>query len=371
MPSLRAQEATTRVTIPRHRFTTDRLRLEVGETISATVSYETYGRLNAQRDNAVLLCHPFLGTSHAASSPSDPRPGWWEPLVGPGRAFDTDRYFIVAADALCNTNLHDPAVVTTGPGTCDPETGQPYGSAFPQITVRDNVRLQHQLLTELGIERLACVAGPSTGGFHALEWAVTFPDQVEQVVAVASGHQATPLFSLAVCQGAIDAIASSPRDGLRHALRLYLALSSSNDWLDAVWGRRTATDSPHPWAAPDGRYAFQAEVEAEAERLARLLDPAHLSWTARMALLHNVAYGNRDLDVAAQKISAEVLLIPVSSDILFPPAVSREFADLIRAYGGRAEVLTLDSLAGHRAALLEAHCLAEPIAAFLGHPVRH
>ncbi|WP_043714188.1 alpha/beta fold hydrolase [Symbiobacterium thermophilum] len=338
------------MTNTRQLFSTDRLRLEVGETISATVGYETYGRLNARRDNAVLLCHPLAADCHAAAGPADPRPGWWEPLIGPGRAFDTDRYFVIAADTFC------------GWGT---------GEAIPQITVRDNVRLQRQLLKSLGIERLACVAGPSTGGFQALEWAVTYPDRVDQVIAVASGHQASPLFALAVCQAAIDAIRTDPAEGLLYALRLYLTLSSSNDWLDAVWGRRTAPASPHPWTGPEGRYAFQAEVEAEAERLAAHLDPGRFAAAARMALLHNIAHGNRDLDVAAQKIAAEILLIPVSSDILFPPSAGREFADLVRTYGGRAEVWVLESLAGHRAALLEAHRLAEPISAFLGHPVWH
>lgn len=338
------------MTNSKERFSTDRLRLEVGETIAATVGYETYGRLNAQRDNAVLLCPPLAESSHAAGSTADPRPGWWEPLVGPGKAFDTDQFFVVVADTLCSP-------VRRG--------------AFPQITVRDSVRLQRQLLESLGIEQLACVAGPSTGGFHALEWAVTYPDEVRQVIAVASGHQASPLFALAVCQAAIDAIRVDPEQGLVHALRQYLTLSSSNDWLDAVWGRRTATDSPHPWTGPEGRYAFQAEVEAQAERLAAALDPERFAATARMALLHNIAHGNRDLHVAAQKITAELLLIPISSDILFPPSGNLEFADLVRAYGGRAEVRVLDSLAGHRAALLEAHRLAEPIAGFLGHPVRH
>jgi homoserine O-acetyltransferase len=262
-------------------------------------------------------------------------------------------------------------VITTGPGSIAPETGLPYGRAFPQITVRDNVRLQRQLLDSLGIEQLACVAGPSTGGFQALEWAVTYPRAVRQVIAVASGHQATPLFALAVCQAAIDAIAANPEEGVVHATRLLLALACSNDWLDAVWGRRTAPSSPHPWAARDGRYAFQAELELEAERLVRRFDPEHFACAARAALLHNIAHGNRDLEVAAQKIAAEVLLIPVSSDILFPPSVSAELARLIRAYGGKADVWELDSMAGHQAALLEAHLLAEPITAFLGHPVRH
>lgn len=361
------------MTTEKHRFATDRLDLEVGESISAVVGYETYGRLNPQRDNAVLLCHPLAETSHAASlEPSEGEPrGWWEPLIGAGKAFDTDRFFIIAADSLCNVNLSSPNVITTGPGSIDPETGRPFGRAFPQITVRDNVRLQRQLIESLGIQQLACVAGPSTGGFHALEWAVTYPKMVRQVIAVASSHVASPLFSLAVCQAALDAIEANPTEGVVQATRLLLALSCSNDWLDAIWGRRTALSSPHPWAARDGRYAFQAELAAEAERLARGFDPEHFAYTVRMALLHNIAHGNRDLEVAVQKIRAELLLIPVSSDVLFPPALSKEFARLVQDYGGSAKVWELESSSGHQAALLEAHRLTEPITAFLGHPVLH
>ncbi|MFZ5815030.1 MAG: homoserine O-acetyltransferase family protein [Bacillota bacterium] len=357
----------------KHVFTTPRLDLEVGESITATVGYETYGQLSPARENAVLLCHPFAGTSHAGGRyhAEGEEAGWWEPLVGPGKAFDTDRYFIIAVDSLCNLNLRDATVVTTGPGTLSPETGRVYGRAFPQVTVRDNVRLQRQLLESLGIERLACVAGPSTGGFMALEWAVTFPRLVRQVIAAGSAHRATPLFSLAVCQAAIDAIEADREEGLVRATQLFLALSRSNDWMEAVWGRRTAVASAHPWADRDGRYAFQAELEEEARRLASRFDPDHFVATARMAILHDIAHGNRDLEVAVQKIKAELLLLPVSSDILFPPAASHAFADLVRAHGGRVEVVEIDSSAGHQATLLEAHRLAEPITTFLGRPALH
>lgn len=357
----------------KHVFTTPRLDLEIGESIAATVGYETYGQLSPARDNAVLLCHPFAGSSHAAGRYHEDgeSAGWWEPLIGPGKAFDTNRFFVIAIDNLCNLNLRDATVVTTGPGTLAPETGQVHGNGFPQITVRDNVRLQRQLLESLGITRLACAAGPSTGGFIALEWAVTYPRMVRQVIAVASAPRATPLFALGVCQAGIDAIAADPEEGLVRATQQFLALSRSNDWMEAVWGRRTAAASAHPWADREGRYAFQAELDDEARRLARRFDPDHFRYTARMAILHDIAHGNWDLEVAAQKIKAEVLLIPISSDILFPPAVSQELAGLIRAHGGRAEVVEIDSSAGHQASLLEAHRLAEPITTFLGRPALH
>lgn len=350
-------------------FTTPGLQLEVGDSIAATVGYETYGRLNPMRSNAILLCHPFTGTSHAAGRyhPSDTSPGWWEPLVGPGRPFDSNRYFIIAIDSLCNPTPG----VTTGPSSLNPETGRAWGRAFPQITVRDNVRLQRQLLASLGIEQLACVAGPSVGGFMALEWAVTYPTMVQQVIAVASSHVVSPLFAMAVCQAGIDAIRREPKEGLVAATQLLLALSRSNDWLDAIWGRRTARASAHPWAASDGRYAFQADLADEARHLASQFDPDHFAYTARMAILHDIAHGNRDLEVAAQKIKAELLLIGFTSDLLFPVAANRELADVVNAYGGRATVVELESGIGHQAVFLEAHRLAEPITAFLGHPVFH
>lgn len=357
----------------KHVFSTPRLDLEIGVSIAATVGYETYGQLNPARENAILLCHPFAGSSHAAGRyhDSDETAGWWEPLIGPGKAFDTNRFFVIAVDSLCNLNLRDSTVVTTGPGTLDPATGQVYGSAFPQVTVRDNVRLQRQLIGSLGIERLACVAGPSTGGFTALEWAVTYPAVVKQVIAVASAHVVPPLFALGVCQAAIDAIEADPEEGLVRATHQFLTLSRSNAWMEAVWGRRTAAASPHPWADREGRYAFQAEMEDEARRLAHRFDPYHFASSARMAILHDIAHGNRDLEVVAQKIKAEVLLMPVTSDLLFPPALSEEFAELLRAHGGKVEVVEVDSSAGHQASLLEAHRFAEPIITFLGRPALH
>lgn len=357
----------------KHVFTTPRLELEVGESIAATVGYETYGQLSPTHDNVILLCHPFAATSHVAGRyhADHDSVGWWEPLVGPGKAFDTNRYFVIAVDSLCNLNLRDATVVTTGPGTLSAETGQVYGRAFPQVTIRDNVKIQRQLLESLSIHELACVAGPSTGGFMALEWAVTYPRMVRQVVAVATAHYATPLFAMAVCQAAIDAIEADPEEGVIRATQQFLTLSRSNDWLEAVWGRRTAVASPHPWADRGGRYAFQAELADEARRLARRFDPDHYTYSARMAILHDIAHGNRDIEVAVQKIKAEVLLIPVSSDILFPPAASEGLAELVRAHGGKAEVVELESSSGHQAALLEAHRLAEPIMAFLRRPALH
>lgn len=368
------------VLVQKRLFHTPKLDLDIGETIPATVGYETYGQLSPARDNAILICHHITGTSHAAGRyhPDDAAPGWWDPLIGPGKAFDTDRFYIVSVDSLCNLNVRNPLVITTGPATINPATGRPYGADFPQVTIRDNVRLQQQLLHSLGIEQIYAVAGPCMGGFQALEWAVTHPHMVQRVIAVASAHQSPPVFALSVCQAGYDAVTQDPdyRDGdyygtegpllgLTRAVALLNTLSRSDAWAGIMWGRKTAKASMHPWADREGRYAFQAESEEAAALSAQDYDANHFLSTARACLLHDVGYGNRGMDVAAQKIRAQVLLLPVASDLLFPPAASEALADEIRLQGGRVDVTVIDSPNGHLAAISECSRFEEAISRFL------
>jgi homoserine O-acetyltransferase/O-succinyltransferase len=368
------------VLVQKHIFYTPKLELEIGESIPATVGYETYGQLSPARDNAVLVCHHFSGTSHAAGRyhADDPNPGWWDALIGPGKAFDTNRYFVVAVDTLCNLNVRHPLVITTGPSTVNPTTGRAYGPSFPQVTIRDNVRLQHQLVRTLGIDRLACVTGPSMGGFQALEWSVTYPQMVKKVVAAISSDKAPPVFSLAVCQAGIDAIMADPGynggdyygtdgpvDGLTRAVSLLNTLTRSDAWIAGNWERKTAVGSPHPRSASDGRFAFQAETEKAAHERAQDYDANHYIYTARACILQDLGYGNHGLEVAAQKIRAEVLMLPVISDLLFPPEASQSLVEQINLHGGRAELVPIESPNGHTAALFESNRLAEPITRFL------
>ncbi len=170
------------------------------------IAYETYGTLSAARDNVVLVCHALSGDAHAAGFARTPPAeatrdgfgaadrdgttgkglGWWDGMIGPGKAFDTDRYFVVS------TNLLGGCRGTTGPSSINPATGRPYGSEFPVITVADMVRTERAFLNELGIERLAAVAGGSLGGMQAFEWAILYPDQVDAIVAIASTHALQP-----------------------------------------------------------------------------------------------------------------------------------------------------------------------------------
>ena len=185
----------------------DPLRLDCGRELTGVrVAYETYGELSPERDNVILVCHALSGDAHAAGVSAAPPEestrdgfaaeerdgtaskglGWWDGMIGPGKAFDTDHYFVVS------TNLLGGCRGTTGPGSTDPATGAPYGSDFPVVTVADMVRTERAFLDELGIDRLAAVAGGSLGGMQALEWAVLFPDQVDSIVVIASTHALQP-----------------------------------------------------------------------------------------------------------------------------------------------------------------------------------
>src|SRR3984885_2564700 len=185
----------------------DPLQLDCGRDLyPVRVAYETYGVLSPRRDNVIMVCHALSGDAHAAGfSPeateqstrdgfgADDRDGetgkglgWWDGMIGPGKAFDTERYFVIS------TNLLGGCRGTTGPSSPDPATGRPYGPDFPVITVADMVRTERALLNALGIERLAAVTGGSLGGMQAFEWAVMFPDQVDAVVAIASTHALQP-----------------------------------------------------------------------------------------------------------------------------------------------------------------------------------
>src|SRR5260221_3451458 len=174
------------------------LRLDSGKTLAPVrIAYETYGTLAGAKDNVILVCHALSGDAHAAGWSDDPSApttvdgvgaaergkrglGWWDGMIGPGKAFDTDRYFVVCS------NLIGSCRGSTGPGSTDPATGKPYGATFPVITVGDMVRAQRAFLKVLGIERLLSVSGGSLGGMQALEWAVTYPDAVPSIVPIAA-----------------------------------------------------------------------------------------------------------------------------------------------------------------------------------------
>src|SRR5579859_221093 len=166
----------------------DSISLESGASLAPVcVAYQTYGALNAAKSNAILILHAFSGDAHAAGiSAETGKPGWWDNMIGPGKAFDTEKYFIICSNVLGGCQG------TTGPSSINPQTGCPYAMSFPVITMGDMVRLQAKLIDFLGIERLLAVAGGSMGGMQALEWAVSFPDRVRAAIPIATTAKHSP-----------------------------------------------------------------------------------------------------------------------------------------------------------------------------------
>jgi len=169
-------------------FTFDGLLLENGETLApVTLAYETYGKLNADKSNAILLCHALSGDAHVAGyHEGDTKPGWWDDMVGPGRGFDTDKHFVICANVIGGCQG------STGPSSTNPKTGRPYALDFPLITIGDMVNAERRLVDFFGIEKLLSVAGGSMGGMQVLEWMVSYPERLKSVIPISTAMRHSP-----------------------------------------------------------------------------------------------------------------------------------------------------------------------------------
>jgi homoserine O-acetyltransferase len=359
------------------------VRLDCGRDLHPLrVAYETYGTLSPARDNVILVCHALSGDAHAAGFTKTPVNastrdgfaaddrdgtagkglGWWDGMIGPGKAFDTDRFYVVS------TNLLGGCRGTTGPSSTNPATGKPYGSHFPVITVADMVRTERAFLDALGIERLAAVAGGSLGGMQAFEWAILYPDQVDSIVAIASTHALQPQ---GVAWNAIarNAIVSDPDwqgghyygtgrkpDAGMGVARMvghitYLSAQSLGD----KFGRRlqSGTDIHYTLTQPE----FQVEnyLRYQADTFVKRFDANTYLYTSRALTYFDLArqYGNGSLVDALAGVSARTLLIAFSSDWLYPPAGSAEMESALKALGKPVEFHVIDAPYGHDCFLLE------------------
>jgi homoserine O-acetyltransferase/O-succinyltransferase len=335
------------------------LALESGATLApVTIAYETWGRLTPERDNAVLLCHALTGDAHAhdAGSPDDPRAGWWNPLVGPGRAFDTDRYFIICSNVLGG------CYGTTGPTSPHPADGQPYRLRFPHITVGDMVNAQRALLSALGIERLAVVAGGSVGGLQALEWAIAYPDQVARAVAIGAAPR-LPAQGMAIDAIARQAIMTDPRwrggeyapeegpsAGLGIARMLAMLTYTSPEGLDARFGRQLAARESG-WPAFGPRLDVETYLSHQADKLIVRFDANTYLYLSSAMDRYDAAADRGSDGEALARIRADTLVIGMSTDWLYPRALVRALAEGIHAAGGRAQYREIVSREGHDAFL--------------------
>lgn len=347
-------------------WTFDRLPLQCGSLFGpVTLAYETWGTLNSTGDNAILLTHALTGDAHAhdPERPDDPRAAWWNPLIGPGRYFDTDRYFIICSNILGG------CYGSTGPGSIDPHTGQPYGLRFPLVTIRDMVNAQRRLIDYLGVRELAMVAGGSVGGQQALEWAVSYPDLVRKVVVVAATAALTAQ-AVAFSEVARQAIMADPHwlggnyppgrgpeAGLAIARMLAMITYQSEECMESRFARRPAlrndTMAPSGFAAFGGTFDVESYLYHQGEALVRRFDANSYLYISRAMDLFDVSEGYPSLEAALRRIKSKALFVGIRSDFLFPAARVRQLAEQVNRSGGHATYVELGSAHGHDAFLKE------------------
>jgi homoserine O-acetyltransferase len=356
--------------------------LDCGRELPVRVAYETYGTLSAARDNVILVCHALSGDAHAAgTSPTPPEEstrdgfgaeerdgtasrglGWWDGMIGPGKAFDTDHYFVVS------TNLLGGCRGTTGPSSIDRATGTAYGSDFPVITVADMVRTERAFLHELGIDRLAAVAGGSLGGMQALEWAITYPDDVDAIVAIASTHALHPqgVAWNAIAREAIrrdpawqggDYYDSDrrPDDGMGVARMVGHVTYLSGVALEDKFGRRLQHGDDIHYTVTEPEFEIESYLDHQAESFVKRFDANTYLYTSRALTYFDLGHGHGggSLVRALDGVRARTLLIAFSSDWLYPPSASQEIADALRSLGRPVEFHVIDAPYGHDCFLLE------------------
>jgi homoserine O-acetyltransferase len=369
------------------------LRLDSGKTLAPVrIAYETYGTLAAAKDNTILVCHALSGDAHAAGWSDDPTApttvdgvgaaergksglGWWDGMIGPGKAFDTDRYFVVC------TNLIGSCRGSTGPMSIDPATGRPYGATFPVVTVPDMVRAQRAFLRQLGIESVLAVSGGSLGGMQALEWAVAHPGAVRAIVPIAStAHLGTQGVAWnAIARNAITSdpdwqggayygSGRAPDAGLKVARMVGHITYLSAHAVREKFSRRFQRGGDEPLydlAGPD--FEVESYLRYQADAFAARFDANAYLYISRALTYFDLArtYGQGSLERALARVRAATLLLSFSSDWLYPPRDSEEIAAALRANGKdvRHEIIQADY--GHDSFLLEEAEMTREINAFL------
>jgi len=338
-----------------------------GQLATVTVAFETWGALNAERSNAVLVLHALTADSHAAgvAGSGHPAPGWWNGLIGPGLAIDTDEFFVVCPNVLGG------AQGTTGPSSLD-EHGQHYGSRFPVITVRDQVTVEVALTNQLGIGAWYAVVGGSMGGMRVLEWAVGYPQRVRRAVMLAVGAASTA-DQIAQCSLQLRAIRADPHfrrgdyyetgaapdDGLAIARGLAQITYRSSDEFNARFGR-TSQDGSDPLHG--GLYAVESYLAYQGEKLVQRFDANSYVVLSEAMNHHDVGRGRGGVEEALGTVQSRVTVIGIDSDRLYPLQLQEELVRLIPDAHG---LFVISSPVGHDGFLLEIDQIGKVVGAAL------
>ncbi|MCX6592568.1 MAG: homoserine O-acetyltransferase [Acidobacteria bacterium] len=353
------------------------LPLDCGSVLTPVdIAFETYGELNANRSNAILITHAFSGDAHAAGIHRvTGRPGWWDNMIGPGKAFDTDRYCVICSNILGG------CAGTTGPSSIDPATGQPFAMTFPVITVPDIVRLQKMLIDRIGITRLLAVAGGSMGGMQALEWSVAYPEMVAAVIPIATTHRhsAQQIAFNEVGRQAIMAdpdwsggsyyLQRPPARGLAVARMVGHITYMSDSSMKEKFGRRL--NGREALTREAAGFDFSAEFEVESylryrgSQFVDRFDANSYLYITKAMDYFDLSAGRGSLAAALERAQARFLLVSFSSDWLYPPYQSEEIVRALRSRNRDVAYCELSSQYGHDAFLLEVEEQTELVRGFL------
>ncbi len=352
--------------------------LESGSRLGPiTLAYETYGTLNKARSNAVLILHALSGDAHVAGrhAETDRKPGWWDSTVGPGKAFDTDRYFVICSNVLGG------CMGSTGPSSVNPATGKPYGLDFPVVTIGDMVTAQRALVQHLGIERLLCVAGGSMGGMQALDWATRFPEMVQSTMVISVGplHDAQHIAFHAVGR---EAIRTDPRfnngnytrdcapdSGLAIARMLAHITYLSDKSMRMKFGRQLRNADALRYDL-DKEFSVESYLDYQGEQFVNRFDANTYLYVSKALDYFDIARPYGSLDAAMARVQARMLIIAFSSDWLYPPYQSEEVVYALTRQNKDVTYCNIDSDYGHDAFLLETKVMERVISGFLGRAVR-
>jgi homoserine O-acetyltransferase len=343
-----------------------------GSLRGAQIACESWGRLNEARDNTILLFTGLSPSAHAAATEQDPSPGWWQRMIGPNLALDTNRYFIVCVNSLGS------CFGSTGPASIDPATAQRYGVSFPELAIEDIASAGYATVRALGAERLAAVVGASLGGMSVIAFATQFPDAARRLVTISGSPAASP-FAIALRSVQREAILRDPdwqgghyspehppRTGMRLARKLGTITYRSAAELRQRFGREPIGGNARQLSQFAPRYAIEAYLESQAERFVRIFDPNCYLYLSSAMDRFDLAEHGGSFAAALRGIRSEsVLVIGVESDMLFPIQEQAAIAQAFEQNGVPTRFVRMPSLEGHDAFLVDIPRFGSELRGFL------
>jgi homoserine O-acetyltransferase/O-succinyltransferase len=339
------------------------------------VAYQTLGTLSARRDNAILVCHALSGTAHVAGlHPETGRPGWWDFHVGPGKAIDTDKFFVICPNVLGGCDG------TTGPASLRPETGKPYGMNFPPVTIHDMVAVQAKLVEHLGIARLFAVIGGSMGGMQALAWAVNFPERLRICVPIATctAHTAMQIAFNEIGRRAIvtdpnwNEGSYTPNRRPKHGLAVARMVGHVTYLSEYAMTRKFGRNLQPKIDAADAEAALftvESYLHHQGTSFVNRFDPNSYLYLTK-ALDQFDLFGGRPPEEVLRRVQAHFLVVSFASDWLYPPVQSRELVRLLKRSRAAATYINLETLYGHDSFLIENPEFAKVVRHYLGNEYR-